>query len=113
MPSYISPVEGEGGGRGGGGPEEDRRFAVNAVQSRGLITVAFGLALGFSLLIFSFLLKWGGITVAQNILEDVGCRCFPCCIFGIGFVFGILIAAIYNLLLFKHLNLFGTDLNMD
>ena len=106
----ISPA-GEGQGQGGGGPEDDSRFAERTLRSHGILSLAFGFAVGITLLIFSLVFKEKSATIPHGLenLKDVALW-IP---FVAGFVGGTLIAAIYNFLLFRKFNLFGTERNVD
>jgi len=101
------------GGKGGGGPDEDSRFPSRETQSQGFLALAFGFALGLTFMIFFGLFRLFGTPIPG--LKDWIARVNPnlWLSFLIGFVGGTLISAIYNLLIFRRLNLFGLDRNMD
>ncbi len=112
MPSfYISP-ESEGG-RGGGGPDVDDRFPERTLRSHGFIAVAFGLALGLTAMICFALLRFmkGLPSGLKAWVTEVHPNLWFT--FLVGFIGGILISAIYNFLLYKRINLFGLDRNLD
>lgn len=101
---------------GGGGWDEDPRHPQQAVQSHGFVALAFGAALGLTLGLFYYLL--GALEHARPLLSnlwqtgaDADWKNFLTflCIFVTGLIFGTLLSAIYNVLLFKHFNLFGDE----
>ena len=103
----------EGTGLGGGGPDEDPRFPTRTLRSHGFISLAFGFALGLTFMIFFGLFRIFGAptTVLESFVAEVNPNLWYS--FLSGFIGGTLISAIYNLLIFQRLNLFGLDRNLD
>jgi hypothetical protein len=103
----------EEAGKGGGGPDEDIRYTSRTLRSHGFLSIAFGFALGLTLVIFfglfrlyddpPFGLKAWVAQVHPNLWFT----------FIIGFIGGTLLSAIYNFLIFRRINLFGLDRNLD
>ncbi|MBD3287452.1 hypothetical protein GF337_01500 [candidate division KSB1 bacterium] len=115
----ISPA-GEGQGQGGGGPEDDSRFPERTMRSHGLLSIAFGIALGLTLMIFFFIFKhyfpiFGDYIDNASDLKNWVETTHPnlWITFLIGFIGGTLVSAIYNFLVFRKFNLFGTERNVD
>lgn len=110
----IAPgTEGEGGGPVGGArdPNDDIRLPERMVQSRGFLALAFGFALGLTLMILFLLLRWVGFTNLVPALADFLSHIHPNIWFTFlfGFILGTLFSAIYNFLMFQRINLFGLD----
>lgn len=103
----------EEAGKGGGGPDEDTRYPQRTLRSHGFLSIAFGFALGLTLVIFFALFRI--YDQPPFGLKDWVARAHPNLWFTFlgGFIGGTLVAAIYNLLIFKRINLFGLDRNMD
>ncbi len=107
---YVSP--GERTTPPGGGPEENPNYTRTIVSSQGLLTLAFGFALGLTLVVIYLLFK------LPLFPEDI-LRLFPALsenslisllyYFLSGFVVGSITAGLYNLLVVKRLNLFGLE----
>lgn len=99
--------------RGGGGPDEDTRFPARTLRSHGFIAIAFGFALGLTFMILFGLLRLIGAPSKglANFVSQINPNLWICFIYGL--VGGTIISAIYNFLLFRKFNLFGTDRNMD
>ena len=97
----------EGSGKGGGGPEDDPRTGTITLRSEGLLTLAFGLAMGVALAA----LFWLGrrTLTAPNIFQQFQ----PWQAFLAGFIVGTITAGIYNLLVVRRVNLFGLESSMD
>lgn len=108
--NYISPGAVAGGT--GGGPEDNARYPQIAAKEQGFLAIAFGLALGLTLIVLFLLLRipylpdsltgilpifWG------SILYSIGVY------FISGLVIGSVLSVIYNLLLHKRFDLFGLD----
>ncbi len=100
----------------GGGWDEDPRHPKQAAQSHGFVALAFGTALGLTLGIFYYLL--GALEQTRPLLADLwssgegaDLKNFLAflCIFVTGLIFGTFLSALYNVLLFKHFNLFGDE----
>lgn len=113
MRSFLNISPDEGGAKPGGGPDEDFRFPSRQLQSHGFFALAFGFALGLTFMILFGLFCLFGTPIPG--LKDWIAKVHPnlWLSFLIGFVAGTLISAIYNLLMFRRLNLFGLDRNMD
>jgi hypothetical protein len=113
MDSRLDISPGEGQSEGGGGPDYDGRFTARTLRRHGFLALAFGFALGLTFMIFFGLFQFVEAPTA-------GLRSFAASglynlmlSFLYGFIGGTLLAAMYNLLMFKRLNLFGLDRNMD
>ena len=106
--SYIAP---EGTGQGGGGPEDEPRSRARTIQSNGFLVLAFGFALGLTLMLFFLLFRVFGapFTDLTNFVQKINPNLWLS--FLAGFIGGTLVSAIYNLLLFRRLTLFGLDKN--
>lgn len=103
----------EGTGLAGGGPDEDPRFPVRTLRSHGFLSLAFGFALGLTLMIFFgvfHFMKNPPFGLLPWVTEVHPNLWFT---FLFGFIIGTLFSAIYNFLIFRRLNLFGLDRNMD
>lgn len=112
--NYIAPEE-SGGGRGGG-PEDNSRYPQIATKEQGFLAIAFGLALGLTLIILYLLLQipWLPESITKilptfwgNILYTIGVYFIG------GLVIGSVLSVIYNLLLHKRFDLFGLDHSID
>ena len=113
------------GSRGGGGPDEDPRRAEQSVLTHGLASLAFGFALGLTLLLFrAFLQLYSNSSntipnnpIANNpIVNNTIVNQFNLVataqwwvLFLIGLVLGTVIAGVYNMLVFRKNMLFGVD----
>lgn len=130
MSNVFISTEGEkASGKGGNGPEDDARNAVNALRSYGLIALYFGFATGFAFLLMYILIhavEPSGPLAALfiNRLNDAGTAqgvaLFSAdyfrnlgIVFLMGLVMGSVIAMIYNLLVVRRINLFGLESSMD
>lgn len=100
-----------GGSQGGGGPDEDPRRAEQSVLTHGLVSIAFGFALGLTLLIFKVFLENVRLGNLANIVQPLNgiTNTGHLAWFVIGFVVGTVIAMVYNMLVFRKANLFGVD----
>jgi hypothetical protein len=110
---HINP--GDASGRGGGGPEDDRRYPEIAARTHGLVVLAFGLALGITFLLFY---GWFNLIPPQepNIFTTFVLSIEPqywITYFLYGFIAGVIIATIYNVLVVNRISIFGTDISMD
>jgi hypothetical protein len=110
---HINPAETSG--RGGGGPEDDRRYPEIAARTHGFVVLAFGVALG---LVFLFFFGWFKLIPPQesNIFTTFVLNIEPefwVSYFLYGFIAGVIIAIVYNVLVVNRISLFGTDINMD
>ena len=112
--NYISPTGSTGGT--GGGPEDNSRYPQIAVKQQGFLAIAFGLALGLTLIVLYLLLRiprlpetftlfmptfWGNVFYSI-ITYFVG-----------GVIIGSVLSIIYNLLLHKRFDMFGIEHTMD
>ena len=101
MNSFMYIAADEHGPASGGGPDDDTGFQNRMLRSRGFIAIAFGFALGLTFMIFfglfhsmetpPFGLKAWVEIVHPNLWFT----------FLFGFLFGTLISAIYNYLIFQ------------
>ncbi len=98
--------------RSGEAPEDSPRYTRSLFRTQGLLTLAFGFAFGITLVVLYFVLLLLGSNnplpfpnagAAENITETV------LILFVIGFIAGTLVAAVYNLLVVRRLNLFGLE----
>lgn len=98
---------------GGGGHDIDAQFPARQLQSHGFIALAFGFALALTLSIFFIIFKF--IRPVPFGLENWLDKPWPnlAITFLIALVVGTLIAAIYNMLIFHRLNMFGLGRHMD
>ncbi len=107
----FDPTGSTGGGGSGGGPHDDDPKVPRVVaRSQGLLTLAFGVALGVALLVFYWLVK--RLPLSQELENLVGQLAWWK-VFLFGFIGGTLFSAVYNLLVVRRLNLFGLDNNAD
>lgn len=105
----IALEEGSGKG-GGGGPEDDPRFGGIAVRAQGLLTLAFGFALGVALcLLFWLISRFPPSTAVRDWVAPFTAGW----VFLAGFIVGTITAGIYNLLVVRRVNLFGLESSMD
>ncbi len=104
----VAPEEGYG--KGGGGPDDDFRFPERTLRSHGFVSMVFGFALGLTLVIFFLLFHWLGAPPVSGLEALVG-NIHPNIwyVFLFGFVAGTVLAAVYNFLLFRRVNLLGLD----
>ncbi len=109
--NHIAPEQ-EGASAGGGGPEDDPRSPRLALRSQGLLTLAFGFALGIALIALFLLITWLRPTVMlPTFSSDTLLNLLFLFLFG--FISGTLISGIYNLLVVRRLNLFGLESSLD
>ena len=103
----------EKGSQGGGGPDDDSQFPERTLRSHGFLALAFGFALGLTFMIFFGFFRVFGAPGSglNNFVSQVNPNLWLSFLYG--FVGGTLISAIYNFLIFRRLNLFGLDRNMD
>jgi len=113
MQGFLNISPDEMGSRDGGGPEDDSRFPSLALRSHGFIALTFGFALGLTFMIFFGLFRLIGAPTTN--LGYFVSRINPnlWLSFLYGFLGGTLISGIYNCLIFRRLNLFGQDRNLD
>ena len=114
MSSFLNIAAENGGSAGeGGGPDDDFRFPARTLRSHGFIATAFGVALGLTLMIFFCV--FAKMEVPPFSLKEWVTHYHPNLWFTflVGFIGGTLVSAIYNCLLFRRLNLFGLDRNLD
>ena len=98
------------GSAGGGGPDEDPRRAELSALTHGLVSLAFGFALGLTLLIFAAFLqlfKHSTNSILQSLAPIINTNLLA--LFVIGLVAGTVIAGVYNMLVFRKNMLFGVD----
>jgi len=110
---HIAADEDGSSAGGGGGPDVENRFPERVLRSHGFLALAFGFALGLTLMIFFGLFR---LMKAPPLgLEAWIAKVHPNLWFTflMGFIGGTLISAIYNFLIFRRLNLFGLDRNLD
>lgn len=106
----IAPEGSSPPGSGGGGPEDDPRFGGIAVRSQGLLTLAFGFALGVALcLLFWLISRFPPSAAVRNFVAPFAAEW----VFLAGFIVGTITAGIYNLLVVRRVNLFGLESSMD
>jgi hypothetical protein len=111
---YIAQEEGTG--RTGGGPEADAGYPQTVAKQQGFLAIAFGLALGLTLIILYLILRIPTIPVSiAGILPTFWASVFLSIVlyFTSGLIIGTVIGVIYNLLLYKRFNLFGLDHTLD
>ncbi len=104
------------GGTGGGGHEAAPRYREFPVRSHGFIALAFGFALGITVMILFALIYWSKPDLPQPMLTWIKSGNFFANLgifFLWGFIGGTLISAIYNCLVYRKLVLFGVDRTLD
>lgn len=114
----ISPDEeptSGGGAPSGGGGEDVPRLLRGSIRTQGFLTLAFGFAMGAALILLSILITNLGIS---GPVTDVLTVAPPspgnfAWVFLAGFVGGIVISLVYNMLVVNRLNLFGLESNAD
>lgn len=106
---YTGP-EGETTGGSGGGPEGPGAIQV-ALRSQGLLTLAFGLALGLACIGLFYLIELWGPANVRTFVTGMDLQWWHCFLFGL--ISGTITTAIYNLLVMRRLNLFGLDPRLD
>lgn len=106
---YISPTD-EAPPKGGGGPEDPGRAGIAFIRTS-LLSVAFGIALGITFMLFFIIFKYLGVGLPggpiKNLVVDINPSLWLCFVYG--FVGGTIMAAIYNMLVVHRLNLFGLE----
>lgn len=108
--NHISPEETSGST--GGGPEDDPRSPRLALRSQGLLTLAFGFALGLAFMVLFFLIRSFGPTGAiWAFVDQANLNLWKT--FLTGLIGGTITAGIYNFLILRRLNLFGIESNLD
>lgn len=108
----IAP-EKTGSGGGGSDPDNDPRFPDRTLRSHGFIALAFGFALGLTLIILFGLIRLVDPTLPQDWENFINDNFNLWLGFLFGLVGGTLLAGIYNFLIFRRINLFGLDRNLD
>ena len=96
----------------GGGPEDRSSKSVSSLGSQGLLALAFGFALGLTLIIVYFVFKLSFFPREINtLLPDLDAGNFMNLVyyFLMGFVPGTILAMIYNVLVLRRFNLFGLE----
>ncbi|MDZ7288917.1 MAG: hypothetical protein ONB44_03985 [candidate division KSB1 bacterium] len=108
----IAPEGTTGGGGSGGGPEDPRSPQI-VLRSQGLLALAFGFALGITFMIFFGIFRLFG--APAEALKEFVAHVNPnlWLSFLYGFIGGTVVAAIYNLLVVRRLNLFGLESSAD
>ena len=107
--NHIGPEE--SGGSPGGGPEDPRNPRL-ALRSQGLLTLAFGIALGIAFIIlFKLIQIFEPTGPIAELFTNVKFNLWRSFLFG--FVGGTITAGIYNFLILRRLNLFGIEPNLD
>lgn len=116
-PAIYYDVPPGGGTSGGGGPDDGARTLESAGgRSQGYLAVAFGLALGLTLMVFFGIFRaFPGLISEFRALQEFVAAVYPnlWLSFVFGFVGGTLISAIYNMLVVRRLNLFGLEYTHD
>ena len=109
--NHIAP-ERQTGSSGGGGPEDDPLSPRLALRSQGVLTLAFGFALGIALVVLFRLIAWlrPSVTLPTFSNDTLLNLLF---LFLFGFISGTLVSGIYNLLVVRRLNLFGLESRLD
>ena len=109
----VSPEGVSGGGSGGGGPEDDPGYPKAALRTHGFLVLAFGIALGLAFMIFFGLLSLANLPngTVKDFVSQVNPNLWFSFLFG--FVGGVAIAAVYNILVVRRVGLFGLESNMD
>jgi hypothetical protein len=112
MPSQldIAPEGSSPGGGGGGGPEGGGGSRGFVQRTEGLLSLAFGLALGVALIALVWLLRE---YAPANGAPDIVTRYDYWQVFIVGLIGGTIISAIYNFLVVRRLNLFGLESSAD
>ncbi len=106
----ISP---ENESKSGGGSDYDGRFVPRTLRQHGFLALAFGFALGITLMVFYGLFQLIEAPTAGLRSFAAGGLSNLWISFLYGFIGGTLLSAFYNLLMFRRLNLFGLERNMD
>ncbi len=106
------PVETHGSS-GGRGPEDELSQRQVTLRTQGFLALAFGFALGVTIMVFFFLFRIFGAPTAslQNFVMQVNPNLWLGFLYGL--VGGTLLAAIYNLLAVHHVQLFGLESDPD
>ena len=107
---HISP---EKGSDQGGGPDDNNQFPTRTLRSHGFLALAFGFAMGLTFVIFFFLFRITGAPTSDlaRWVSSINPNLWFSFIFGL--IAGTLLAGIYNFLIFRRINLFGLDRNLD
>jgi ABC-type Fe3+ transport system permease subunit len=115
MSSFLNISADERVGDPGGGPDVDDHYPERTLRSHGFLAVAFGCALGLTLMIFFGLFALLKQNTPFGLYESWVIHTNPNLwyTFIIGLIAGILLSAIYNFLIFRRLNLFGLDRNVN
>ena len=113
MRSFLNIAADEHGTDPGGGPDDDSRFPSRTLRSHGFLALAFGFALGLTFMVFFGLFHVFGTPGSglANFVSQTNPNLWLSFLYG--FLGGTLMSAIYNFLIFRRFNLFGTDRNMD
>ena len=111
--NYISP---ESSGSKGVGPEDNARYPQIAAKEQGFLAIAFGLALGLTLIILYLLLRIPNLpdSIAGLLPTFWGNTIYTIGVYFIGgLIIGSVLSIIYNLLLHKRFDLFRLDHSID
>ena len=101
-------------GGGGGGPEGEGQSGNDMVRSQGILSLAFGFALGMALAVFYLIIYLGNLSpVILSMLPGFSLLVHLAICFIVGFICGTLISIIYNLIIVRRFNLFGIDRGID
>jgi hypothetical protein len=113
MQSLLNVAPEESTPKPGGGPEDDPGFPRVALRSQGLLTLAFGFALGVAfMLLFWFIRTFGApIGAVADFVSQINPNLWLSFLYG--FVGGTVMSAIYNYLVVRRLNLFGLESSAD
>lgn len=111
---------------GGGGTDEHPGFPDLELRSHGIVVVIFGIAFGlasfFAYYILSYTVEKNGDHIKASfssdfftIIKELLNNSFSTALlfFVGGLVFGTMLAGLYNVLIFRRLNLFGIDRTLD
>ena len=115
MKSLLNISAGKGsGGPGGGGPEGEGQSSNDIIRSQGLLSMAFGFALGIALVVFYLIIYLANLSPAiLNIVPGSSLAIHLVSCFLTGFICGTIFSIIYNLLVVRRFNLFGIDRGVD
>lgn len=106
MSRFVSP--GDSPGSKGISPEEDPRYPNSGTRTFGFLSIAFGIALGITFILFFSLLP---SIVPGGVFKDFAVQLHLSWwqSFVIGFTTGMFLSVVYNMLVVRRLNLFGLE----